>query len=183
MPRFIVASALALAIGFGPGRALAAADDEARLFVAVGGHFAHIYEHPESALGFDAACVFPPATVGQFSETLEELDLGFALGYQRSVMKGKAIVEGMEITLRRYLDAGPAGLVPFLAFGLGQNAVKPVGEDARSTWSAVLSAGAEWRFSSRFLMQMELLSRSVEFSNDSFSMTTFTLTFGTRFDA
>lgn len=174
---------LLLALCLGPREVLGAAQGEDGIYLAVGGHFAHIYEHPESGPGFYLACVFPPAAVGQFSEALAKRGLGFALAYQRSVMEGEAVVEGVELTLRRHLDLGPDNLTPFLGFGLGQSAVKPEGGDPRSTWSAVLGVGAELNLSDRFLVQLEVLTRSIEFSNDSYTMTALTLTFGTRFDA
>ncbi len=152
-------------------------------FLALGGHFAQVYDQSESASGFTAGFVFRPSVVAQFSRTLAERGLGLGLAYNRSVLSGSAVVEGAELTARRYFARENERWHPFIALGLGQNRVKPADGGSRSIWSAVLGLGSEWDISSRLLIQLELNTRTVEFSNSSYTMSALTLTFGARIDS
>jgi hypothetical protein len=180
---FILLAAGALGLLVGATPAQAALSDGRQSFIAVGGHFAQVYHPSETATGFTAAFVFRPDGVAQFSRTLADHGLGLGLAYNRSVLSGSAVVEGMEFTARRYFARDRDSWHPFLAMGLGQNQVKPAGGGSRSIWSAVLGVGSEWDLSSRWLIQLELTTRTVEFSNDSYTMSALTLTFGARIDS
>ena len=73
---------------------------------------------------------------------------------------------------------------PVLGGGLGQYSVDWDAEDRRrSIWSAVLEGGFELSLGRRWLIELALHNRSIEFSRDSFSGSSLILTFGTRLDA
>lgn len=172
-----------LCLSGGTDAARAGLDDGRQSFLALGGHFAQVYDQSETASGFSAAFVFRPEAVSQFSRTLAERKLGLGLAYNRSVLTGKSVVEGVEFTARRYFAPQRESWHPFLALGLGQNRVEPAEGGSRSIWSAVLGVGSEWDLSSRLLIQLELNTRTVEFSNDSWTMSALTLTIGARIDS
>ncbi len=168
------ATAAPAAAGPGEGR---------QAFLAAGGHVAQVYDQSDTATGFTAAVVFRPGAVAQLSETLAGRGLGMSIAYNRSVLSGSAVVEGVEIAARRYFAGNREHWHPFLALGLGQNHVSPAGGGSRSIWSAVFGLGSEWDLSSRMLIQLELNTRTVEFSNSSYTMSALTLTFGARIDS
>lgn len=173
---------LSLLLG-GTDAANADLPSEPASFLALGGHYGHFYEAAEWTPGFTAACVFRPGAVAQFSETLSRRGLGLCLRYSSSAVKGQARVRSAEFSARRYFGATGRSAFPYLEVGLGQSGVRYDSGGSRSTWTAVLGGGVEWDLTSRFILQLELLTRMVEFSNDSFTMTALTLSFGARFDA
>lgn len=178
----LLASALALLVAAGAVRTPAHAA-EGGAYLLGGGHAARVWDQSETARGLSVTTLFRPGSVAQFSQRLADARLGLTLGYNRSRLEGLAKVEGMEITVRRYVGPSERPLRPFVAAGLGQNNVELDAGGARSIWSAVLGGGLERELGGRFLIQLDLLTRTVEFSTDSYTLTALTLSFGARIDA
>ncbi len=151
--------------------------------VSLGTHFFYTVQHEQIAWGFSAAVVFHPEAMAPLSRRIADHNLGLALRYHRAHHLTNARVEGIDIVLRRYLGAGEGRWHPFLGGGIGQHGVLWDEDDTqRSTWSAVLEGGFELDLGSRFVFGLDLLARSLEFADDSFSGAAVVAQIGARID-
>jgi len=122
--------------------------------------------------------------VGQFSRALAERRLGLSLRYHRSVVRKLLRLQGAELCLRRALGETGRPWQPFVELGIGQAQVDfERGGSDRSTWTAVLAAGAERQLSGRWLAQGALQLRSLEYAGESLTHAALLITIGGRIDA
>ena len=161
-----------------PGRS------ERSVVICGGAHYARVYTETDTAWGYTFEAVFPPGSVAQLTRALGDRGFGMALRYNKTFVENVGKFEGGEIGFRRYLDRGGSeSRRLWWGAGFGQHIVRLDGESGgKSTWSLHLDAGIEWEPSERFLLQLELVNRSLEFSTDSFSASSLILTLGTRID-
>jgi hypothetical protein len=178
----LLLSLLLMTLPAGAG-AMVSDDPPSGTWLTFGMNYCRVYMHPETAWGYAGTVVFHPDQVAQFSQTLASWNLGLALRYNRTKVEKVATFEGVEIEGRRYFSPIRGGLRPWLGAGLGQQWVEWSGESGgTSRWSWHLSGGIEREFKTRFLGQLGLVNRLIEFSNDSFSGSSLVLTFGMRID-
>ncbi|MCP4548312.1 MAG: hypothetical protein GY835_17765 [bacterium] len=158
------------------------ADDDS-VILSFGGNYSYIYTQPETAWGYSASALFPPGRVAQVSETISRLGMGMALSYNKTFVEEVGRYEGGEVICRKYLGTPGRRARYWLGGGLGLYHVRWEGATGGSSKSSlVFSGGVEIDLGSRFILDVELVNRSLEFATNSLSGSAVILMLGMRID-
>jgi hypothetical protein len=163
---------------------MAAAGHGRAAVLGMGAQAYRAWEHGTNGWGSAIALGFDAEEVRQFSARLADRGLGLVLRYTRVDLDELARVRGGEILARRRWAPGPERWRIFASAGLGMQEVNwsATGSE-RVIWNATLEGGLELRIGDLLRAELGLLTRSIEFSTDSFTGTALALTVGTRIDA